>query len=111
MRRALSIALVLAIACSTALAAGPADLIDAVQAGNATAAIKLLDQKVNVNGTTSDGTTALHWAVHNADVDMVERLIRAGANVNAKNEFGTTPMSEAVNVGEHGRSGKAPEGR
>ena len=52
-----------------------------------------------MNGTSSDGTTALHWAVHNADADMVERLIRAGANVNAKNEFGTTPMSEAAMSG------------
>jgi uncharacterized protein len=100
MRRAQSIALVVAFACGSALAAGPADLIDAVQTRNTTAAIKLIDQKVNVNGTTSDGTTALHWAVHNADVDMVDRLIRAGANVNTRNEFGTTPMSEAVNVGD-----------
>jgi ankyrin repeat protein len=100
MRRALSIALVLAMACVSALAAGPADLIDAVQTRNTTAAIKLIDQKVNVNGTSSDGTTALHWAVHYADVEMVDRLIRAGANVSAKNEFGTTPMSEAVNVGD-----------
>jgi ankyrin repeat protein len=87
------------MACSTAWAAGPADLVDAVQARNTAEAIKLLDQKVNVNSTSPDGTTALHWAVHNADADMVERLIRAGANVNAKNEFGTTPMAEAVNAG------------
>ena len=53
------------LACGTALAAGPADLIDAVQTGNTAAAIKLIDQKVNVNGTSADGTTALHWAVHN----------------------------------------------
>jgi ankyrin repeat protein len=99
MRNALSLALALGMACSTAWAAGPADLVDAVQARNTAEAIKLLDQKVNVNSTSPDGTTALHWAVHNADADMVERLIRAGANVNAKNEFGTTPMAEAVNAG------------
>jgi ankyrin repeat protein len=99
MRKVLSLVLTIGIASSTAWAAGPADLIDAIQSRNTAAAIKLLDQKVNVNGTTTDGTTALHWAVHNADVDMVDRLIRAGANVSAKNEFGTTPMSEAVNVG------------
>src|SRR5262245_7730237 len=99
MRKLFSAVLALTVACTAAFAAGPADLIDAVQSGNAAAAIKLLDQKVNGNGTTSDGTTALHWAAHNADVDMVERLIRAGANVNAKNEFGTTPISEAVAAG------------
>ena len=101
MRKALSLALAFGIACSTAWAAGPAELIDAVQARNTAAAIKLLDQKVNVNGTSSDGTTALHWAVHNADADMVDRLIRAGANISAKNEFGTTPISRHRNVGTY----------
>jgi ankyrin repeat protein len=72
------------------------DLIDAVQAGNSAAAIKLIDQKVNVNAKTSDGTTALHWAAHHNNADLVDRLIRAGADVNAKNEFGSTPLWEAV---------------
>jgi uncharacterized protein len=100
MRRVASLILVLAVAAwSSALAAGPADLIEAVQSGNTAAAIKLIDQKVNVNGTSPDGTTALHWAAHNADSDMVDRLIRAGANVNAKNEYGVTPISEAASVG------------
>jgi uncharacterized protein len=98
MRNLFSSALVLTLAGASAIAAGPADLIDAVQSRNSAVAIKLIDQKVNVNSTTADGTTALHWAVHNADVDMVDRLLRAGANVNAKSEFGTTPMSEAVSV-------------
>ena len=34
-----------------------------------------------------DGTTALHWAVHNDNADLVERLIDAGANVNASNQL------------------------
>lgn len=101
MRRIFLLVLALAFACGTALAAGPADLIDAVQSGNTAAAIKLIDQKVNVNGTASDGTTALHWAAHNADAELVDRLIRAGANVNVKNEFGTTPISEAASVGDN----------
>jgi len=70
MRRVLSLLVIIGIACSTGWAAGPADLIDAIQARNTSSAIKLLDQKVNVNSTTADGTTALHWAVHNADADM-----------------------------------------
>jgi len=91
--------LTLAMVSGTALAAGPADLIEAVQTGNAAAAIKLIDQKVNVNGTSSDGTTALHWAAHKGDVELVDRLIRAGATVNVKNEFGATPISEAASAG------------
>jgi ankyrin repeat protein len=46
-----------------------------------------------------DGTTPLHWAVHRTQIDEVDRLIRAGANVNAKNEYGATPMSEAALAG------------
>lgn len=101
MARMLSVLLVVILSCVTAFAAGPAgpaDLIEAVQAGNTAAAVKLIDQKINVNGTSADGTTALHWAAHHADADMVDRLIRAGANVNARNEFGATPISEAVSV-------------
>lgn len=51
-------------------------------------------------GSATDGTTPLHWAVHDGNVSEVQRLIKAGANVNAKNDFGVTPMSEASNVGD-----------
>ena len=56
--------------------------------------------KVDVNQAQPDGTTALHWAVQKDDVDLVERLIKAGANVNAKNDYGSTPMSEAAINGD-----------
>jgi ankyrin repeat protein len=46
-----------------------------------------------------DGTTPLHWAVHNNDVAAVDRLIKSGADVNAKNDYGSTPILEAVEPG------------
>jgi ankyrin repeat protein len=49
--------------------------------------------------TDPDGTTSLHWAVHDDDVKAAARLIGAGANVNARNDYGATPMSEAAVVG------------
>src|SRR5438132_4524781 len=70
-------------------------LVDAVKSGDRSAALALLQQKVNVNTPESDGTTALHWAVQKDDVDLVDRLIKAGANVKAKNDYGSTPMAEA----------------
>src|SRR5215468_11063663 len=76
--------------------AGAAGLVDAVKSGDRAAALALLQQKVNVNAPESDGTTALHWAVQRDDLDLVERLIKAGANVNAKNDYGSSPMSEAA---------------
>jgi ankyrin repeat protein len=75
---------------------GDVSLVDLAKADNQQAAIALINQHVNVNTPTSDGTTALHWASHNGDVELVDRLLRAGADANAKNQFGATPMSEAA---------------
>lgn len=85
-----------ALALAADLASPASSLIDAVKAGNRTAAIALIGQKANVNATESDGTTALHWAAHNNDGDLVDRLLKAGADARAKNQFGATPMSEAA---------------
>src|SRR5262245_35179104 len=80
-------------------AAGP--LVDWVRAKDKdkAAVAALLQEKVDVNAAESDGTTALHWAVAQDDLELAERLIRAGAKVNAKNDYGSTPMSEAAIVG------------
>jgi len=43
-----------------------------------------------------DGTTALHWAVHELDFPRVAQLIAAGADVNATNDYGVTPLAEAA---------------
>ena len=82
----------------TLLAAG-SPLIDAVKSGDRSAAIALIDRRADVNATEADGTTALHYAVHQDDVELARRLIRAGARVNTKNEFGATPMAEAAIIG------------
>src|SRR5262245_24909885 len=81
----------------TSAAFAQSTLLEALQTGNKTAALKFIDQRADVKATASDGSTALHWAAHNGDVELVDRLIRAGANVNAKNEFGSTPIIEAAN--------------
>lgn len=49
-----------------------------------------------------DGTTPLHWAAHDGDVAKVDALIRAHANVNARNRFGSTPLYEAALQGNTG---------
>ena len=79
----------------TLLAAG-APLVDAVKAGDRSAALALLERRADVNAAEADGTTALHYAVHQDDVELVRRLIRAGAHVTVKNDYGATPMSEAA---------------
>lgn len=74
-------------------------LVDAVRLGDRVAALKLIEQKADVNAPSEDGSTPLAWAVHHNDADLVDRLIKAGAKANAKNEFGATPMTEAANTG------------
>lgn len=89
--------LTILVALTLALAGPPpATVVNAVKAGDKAAAVALIQQRADVNAPEPDGTTALHWAVHHHDLDLVDRLLRAGANVNARNEFGATPMSEAA---------------
>jgi ankyrin repeat protein len=54
----------------------------------------------DVNQRTADGTTALQWAVHHGDADLVARLLAAGADANAHNDYGASPMSEAAVRGD-----------
>jgi uncharacterized protein len=86
----------LALVLALAVAAAAAPLVDAVKSGDRTAAMTMIDKRVDVNAAEADGTTALHWAVQQGDLELVQRLIRAGANVKAKNDYGSTPMSEAA---------------
>src|SRR6266700_3994338 len=87
----------LCIFLQAASAAPP--LIDAVQAGDRPTALKLIAQKVDINATGPDGATALHWAAHNNDIDLVDRLIAAGAKAKTVNNYGSTPLSEAAITG------------
>ncbi len=43
-----------------------------------------------------DGTTPLHWAVRSNDLDAAQRLLHAGANPDAANRYGVTPLSLAA---------------
>jgi uncharacterized protein len=78
----------------------PADsLVEAIKSGNRSAALAMLQQKVDVNAAEANHTTALHYAVYNEDVDLVDRLLKAGAKPNVVNDFDSTPMSEAAETG------------
>src|SRR5690606_7898040 len=46
-----------------------------------------------------DGTTPLHWAAYRNDVEAVKRLLKAGADASARNDYGATPLSEAAVTG------------
>ena len=46
--------------------------------------------------TDADGTTPLHWAVRANDLAAVQRLLHEGANPDAANRYGVTPLALAA---------------
>jgi len=86
------VVLVLLAVASLGAAERDARLVDATKAGDKAAVSALLRQRVNVNASEPDGTTALHWAVRQDDLQLTEQLIRAGADVMAANRYGVTAL-------------------
>ena len=74
-------------------------LVEAVRNQNQQQVRTLLNQNADVNARASDGSTALLWAAHWSDLETADRLIRAGADANAANDFRMTPLSEACTNG------------
>ena len=71
-------------------------LADAAQAGDKAAVQKLIQAKADVNAAQVDGATALHWAIYRDDSELVDVLVRAGANVKAANREGMSPLAMAA---------------
>jgi ankyrin repeat protein len=81
-------------------AAAPASLVDAAMQGNKDAVRLLLKQGADVNSAQGDGMTALHWAVQKGDVELVQTLLYAGANLRATTRIGGyTPLLIASKSG------------
>src|SRR5258707_618145 len=75
-------------------AAGNGDLrlVEAAKNKDKKTIRSLLKQHVDVNTPAKDQATALAWAVHWDDLETAGLLIRAGAKVDAANDFGVTPL-------------------
>src|SRR6185369_16582414 len=90
-------ALVLLAAAAAAHADSP--LADTIKSGDRRAALDLISKGADVNAAQPDGTTPLHWASYQVDLDLVKQLLAKGAKADVKNSFGATPLAEAVKVG------------
>ena len=93
-------------------------LAEEARRGDTRAVRLMLSQKTDVNASTGDGMSALHWGAYNNNLEMVEALIAAGANVNATTRTGAfTPLLVAVTNGSASvvppllRAGAAPNAR
>ena len=67
-------------------------LVDAAKRQDRAAVRSLLAQRADVKAVQPDGAGVLHWAAHWDDVEMAGMLIEAGADVNARNDLGVTPL-------------------
>ena len=80
--------------------AGDARIADAAMERDHAAVQLLLKQKADVNAAQGDGTTALHWAAYNDDLEMMQWLIQAGADLSATTRLGAmTPLVIAATNG------------
>lgn len=83
---------------TTAPAASP--VADAAVNGDLPGVRALLSKKADVNAPQPDGSTALHWAVHLANHDMLDVLLKAGADPRAATRLGATPLYLASVTGD-----------
>jgi len=74
--------------------AGP--VADAAQQGDLAALNQFIAENADVNEAQVDGTTALHWAVQDDHLGMVRALLNAGANPDALNRVGASPILAAA---------------
>ena len=95
----LSAVILLALLVGASGAGSDLRLVDAVKRADKTAVRALLKQRIDVNASEQDGTTALHWAARADDLGAVELLVRAGANVKIANRYGITALNIACTNG------------
>ena len=98
----------LATAAAAALAAGSValaktpPLVEALKSGDRATALTLARQKTSALAAEADGTTALHWAVRQDDLELVDRLLKTGADPKVANRYGITPLHLAAINGSAG---------
>src|SRR6201981_1951431 len=99
MKRAI-FAVAFCLAAASTAVADDASLAGLIQAGNRDAALKMIAAGSDVNAAQGDGTTPLHWAVYKIDADIVRALLGRGAKPDVVNNYGSSPLAEAVKVGK-----------
>ena len=89
------------------MSAAESPLLDASERGDRATAQKLLAKGADVNAPGADGTTAIMYAAANDDLELVRALIKAGANVKLRNQFGTSALTEAASTPGVSRSARS----
>ena len=75
-------------------------VVDAARADNLSGVRKLIQEQADVNGLSSDGSSALLWAAYHSNVEMTKSLLEAKASVDVANRYGVTPLLQASRNGD-----------
>ena len=59
-----------------------------------------ISQGANVNLVDEEQSSLLHWSVLSGDFQLTNLILQKGANPNAQNKFGCTPLELAINYDE-----------
>jgi uncharacterized protein len=82
-------------------AESPQTLVDLVRAREREAVLAAITSPdLDVNVADDDGATALLWATHAVDHELVRALLKSGARASVSNRYGATPLTEAVKLGD-----------
>src|SRR5262249_28028629 len=101
MKKHFIIAIIAVAAAVTAILAQTNDsLANLIQQGKSKAALDKIKAGANVNEAQADGTRPVHWAVFKVDYELLQALIAKKADVNTPNEFGSTPLAEAIKLSD-----------
>lgn len=74
--------------------------LNAVYDDNIPAVKEAIHKGADVNFTTYEGISALHYSVPNASYELIELLVENGANVNKQDHRGMSPLSLAASLGQ-----------
>jgi ankyrin repeat protein len=97
----LSVLALLHLGAGTSFAGAPETLVDLVRAGQREAVLAAITSPdIEIDAPSPDGSTALMWAIHKVDHELVRALLKAGANPNVINRFGASPLTEAVKISD-----------
>jgi ankyrin repeat protein len=91
----------LGAAASSIASSGQETLADLIRADNREAVLAAITSPdLDVDAKEPDGSTALLWATYKVDHELVRALLKAGAKANVTNNYGSSPLTEAVKLGD-----------